>query len=473
MDVLTPPRRPRLALASLYAGVFLPPLDYFIVNLALPAMQAGLHSSQAQLQLTISAYALAYAVTLITGGRLGDLFGRRRLFLLGMSAFVVASALCGLAETPSLLIAGRVLQGASAALLTPQVLASIRASFPPAEQVRLMGIYGFVFGLASVIGQIGGGALIEWSIWGLGWRAVFLLNIPIGLSALAGSWLFLPESRTASGRRVDLPGMLALTAALSLLIVPVTMGREMHWPPWTLWCLVSSLPAFALFIQVERGTARRGREPLVDLAVLSRGPVATGLVLAFLFYSIAAFFLTYGIDLQDGLGWTPLRAGLALAPYGAGYVLGPLATPWLARRIGHALLPVGFGMLVMGFAVCARRLGPDGPDLVFNLGLVLAGTGQGLVLPSLQRIVLARVEPRHAGMTAGAIVATLYIGAACATTVIGGAFFTALGAADLANRAVRYAHAMRVGLDLMVAPLVAGLLISLWALAKHGRRGGV
>jgi EmrB/QacA subfamily drug resistance transporter len=454
------PVRQRLALASLYVGVFLPPLDYFIVNLALPAIHAGLKASEAQIQFTVSAYALAYAVALITGGKLGDLYGRRRIFMTGMAAFVVASALCGLAANGELLVAGRVAQGISAALITPQVLASIRATFSAPMQARLMGLYGFVFGLASIAGQIGGGALIDLRPWGLDWRIVFLVNVPIGLLALTGAWRYLSESRAVHSARIDVPGMIALTVALVLLIYPLTAGREMHWPAWTFWSLGLSVPAFVAFICIERRT----HDPLVDFSILCRPVVASGLMLAFLFYSIAAFFLTYGIYLQEGLGWSPLQSGFGLAPYVVGYLLAPLATPWLARRMGNDLMSLGFGCLASGFALCVLQVGHAAPTLPFYIGLCIAGSGQGIALPSLQRIVLAQVAPSHAGMTAGVIVAMLYIGAAFASACIGGAFFSALGQG---GGAAAYAHAMRVGLSWMLVPLVAGWALSFWMMQRE------
>ncbi|WP_152603313.1 MFS transporter [Burkholderia paludis] len=466
MTIEASPLRRRLALASLYTGVFLPPLDYFIVNLALPAIHVGLKTSDAQIQLTVSAYALAYAVVLITGGRLGDLYGRRRIFMIGMAAFVVTSALCGMATSGAVLVASRVAQGVSAALITPQVLASIRTVFPVPMQARLMGIYGFVFGLASVVGQIGGGALIDLHPWGLDWRAVFLVNVPIGILAVAGTWLYLPESHAKRGARIDIPGMAALTVALMLLIYPLTVGRELHWPAWTFWSLGLCVPAFTAFIRIEHRIAQQARDPLVDISVLRQPVVAIGLLLAFLFYSIAAFFLTYGLYLQEGLGWTPLQSGLGLAPYGAGYLLAPLATPWLARRIGENLMPLGFGCLAGGFVLCATQLGSGAPALPFYIGLLIAGTGQGMALPSLQRIVLADVDARHAGMTAGAIVAMLYIGSAFAAACIGGAFFGALDGAG-GSGASAYAHAMRIGLEWMLVPLVAGFLVSVWMVRRR------
>ena len=466
MTLLIPPFRQWLALASLYIGIFLPPLDYFIVNLALPSIHAGLQATSAQLQLTVSAYALAYAAMLITGGRLGDLYGRRRIFMIGMAAFVVASVLCALATNGEILVAGRILQGASAAMITPQVLASIRTAFPVPMQARLMGIYGFVFGLASVFGQIGGGALIDLHPWGLDWRVVFLVNVPFGLLALMGSWLYLPENRSEYGKHLDIPGAIILTASLVLLIYPLTVGRDLNWPAWTFISICLSAPMIALFVQLERRMARNGRDPLVDLSVLGQPTIATGLLLAFLFYSIAAFFLMYGIYLQEGRGWTPLQSGLGLAPYGAGYILGPIATPLLGRRIGDGLMTLGFGLLAVGFAICASLVGHGAPQWPFYVGLFIAGTGQGVTLPSLQHLVLTNVDGGNAGMTAGAVVAMLYIGAAFAAACIGSVFFSALGHHKTADS---YALAMQVGLEWMLVPLLAGFLISMLLVSRRAR----
>jgi MFS family permease len=446
-----------LALVSLYMGAFLPALDYFIVNLALPAIQTGLHAKPAQIQLTVSAYSLAYAVTLITGGRLGDLYGRRLVFMIGMGAFVVASAMCGLAINGNMLVGGRFLQGASASMITPQVLASIRTVFPIHIQARLMGIYGFVYGLSLIVGQIGGGALIALHPFGLDWRVVFLVNIPIGLMALTGSWRYLAESRSDAGRHIDIQGSFFLTLGLVLLIYPLTVGRELGWPAWSLLCMCLSIPTFAVFVQTENRMLRSGRDPLVDMSVIKRPGIATGLLLAFLFYSIAAFFLTYGIFFQEGHGWTPLESGLLLAPYGAGYIFAPLATPWLGRRIGNHSLTLGFGLLTVGYAICIPEIIHIANQWPLYAALFIAGTGQGITLPTLQHRILENVESRNTGMTAGITVAMLHIGVAFASAFIAGRFFSAL---DHADSPEGYNHAMQICLEWMLVPLTAGFMVS-------------
>ncbi|PXW27262.1 MFS transporter [Paraburkholderia caballeronis] len=446
------------ALVVLLVGAILPPLDYFIVNLALPAIRDGLGASAAQLQLVVSAYACANAVAQITGGRLGDLYGRKRLFMLGMAGFVLASTLCGLATSGSVLVAGRVLQGLFAAILAPQVLATIRSVFAPHEQVRVMSFYGFVFGVAAVIGQLGGGALISLHPFGLGWRAIFLVNLPIGVFALLGSWRFIPESRPPRGARIDLPGTLLLSLFLLMLVYPLTRGREEGWPLWMLACLAGSVPVLGLLLKVEWQRLGAGRDPLLDLR-LFRNPVVTlGLALAFLFYTLSAFFLSYGIWLQGGLQWSPLASGLAILPFGLGFLASPLLMPRLVHRFGgYRVLTLGFALLALGLGTAAALAGIGTPPTGFYAGLAAMGIGQGLVLPSVVRIVLAEVEPDRAGVASGMISATLQIGAAVGAATLGGLFFSALGAHP---DAFDYRHAFRVSMFALVAILILCAVLS-------------
>ncbi|MBN3820279.1 MFS transporter, partial [Paraburkholderia sp. Se-20369] len=374
------------ALVVLLVGAILPPLDYFIVNLALPAIRTGIGAHPTELQLVISAYACANAVAQITGGRLGDLYGRKRIFMIGMAGFVVASTLCGLASSGAVLVAGRVLQGLFAATLAPQVLATIRSVFTPHEQVRVMGFYGFVFGLAAVIGQLGGGALISLHPFGLGWRAIFLVNLPIGVLALLGSWRFIPESRPPRGQRIDLPGTVLLSLFLLMLVYPLTRGHEEGWPLWMTACLIGALPMLGVLLKVEGRRLAAGQDPLLDVRLFRNPVVALGLTLAFLFYMLSAFFLSYGIYLQGCLRWTPLAAGLAILPFGLGFLSSPLLMPRLVGRLGgYRVLTLGCALLSAGLAIAAALAGTDAPGPGFYLGLAAMGVGQGLVLPSIVR----------------------------------------------------------------------------------------
>ncbi|WP_322012856.1 MFS transporter [Paraburkholderia sp. J12] len=446
------------ALVVLLVGAILPPLDYFIVNLALPAIRDGLGAQATELQLVVSAYACANAVVQITGGRLGDLYGRKRVFMVGMAGFVVASTLCGLAGSGSVLVAGRILQGLFAAILAPQVLATIRSVFTPHEQVRVMGLYGFVFGLAAVIGQLGGGALISLHPFGLGWRAIFLVNLPIGILALIGSWRFIPESRPPRGQRIDLPGTLLLSLFLLMLVYPLTRGREAGWPLWMVACLIGALPMLGLLLRVEWRQLLAGNDPLLDVRLFRNPVVALGLALAFLFYTMSAFFLTYGIYLQGGLHWSPLASGLAILPFGLGFLSSPLLMPRLVHRFGgYRVLTLGYVLLASGLAAAAALAGAGEPGVGFYVGLAAIGMGQGLVLPSVVRIVLAEVEPARAGVASGMVTATLQIGAAVGAATLGGVFFSTLGAHP---EVVDYVHAFRTTMFALVAVLAVCVVLS-------------
>lgn len=416
------------ALVVLLIGAILPPLDYFIVNLALPAIRDGIGARPAELQLVVSAYACANAVVQITGGRLGDLYGRKRMFMTGMAGFVVASALCGLADSGAVLVGGRVLQGLFAAILAPQVLATIRSVFSPHEQVRVMGFYGFVFGLAAVIGQLGGGVLIALHPFGLGWRAIFLVNVPIGILALLGSWRFIPESRPPRGQRIDVPGTALLSLFLLMLVYPLTHGREAGWPLWMVACVAGAVPMLGALLAVETRQLAGGRDPLLDVRLLRNPVVALGLALAFLFYMLSAFFLSYGIYLQGCLNWSALQSGLAILPLGVGFLASPLLMPRLVGRFGgHRVLTLGFAMLAAGVATAAALAGEHAPGPGFHAGIAAIGIGQGLVLPSVVRIVLAEVDAARAGVASGMVTAMLQIGAAVGAAALGGLFFARLG----------------------------------------------
>ncbi|MGF6741771.1 MFS transporter [Paraburkholderia atlantica] len=456
--------RQALALAVLFVGAFLAPLDYFIVNLALPSIHTGLNASDAQLQLVVSAYASAYAVLLITGGRLGDLFGRRRVFMTGMAAFVIASALCGFATSGHMLVIARIVQGIAAAVMAPQVLATIRAVVPLHQQTRVMSLYGFVFGLSSIVGQLGGGALITYHPFGLDWRVIFLINIPIGIAAFIGTWKFVPENQPATHTGVDLKGVALLSAVLLLVIYPMTHGREAGWPAWTFVMFALAVPVFALFVATERRVERGGGHPLVDLQLFRNRAFALGLVLAFLFYCNSAFFLTYGIFLQTGLHWTPLASGIAIMPFAVGFVIGPLTSPAVVKRIGAHVLTLGFSMMTLGFTVTGWSSTQSAtPDLLFYSGLVCAGVGHGLLLPSIMRIVLQEVVPEKAGLASGVVSSTLQIGSAFGTAAVSGAFFGALGGSAAP---ASYAHAFQLSLAINAALMFVCIGLSV-LLVRH------
>jgi EmrB/QacA subfamily drug resistance transporter len=422
------PRR-WLLLPIILAGAMLGPIDFFIVNVALPTIQTGLSMSAAQVQFVVAAYTVAYAVLLTIGGRLGDLYGRKRMYLTGMVGFGVASALCGLAPNAEVLIFGRAVQGVMAAIMAPQVLAMIHTIFPLAERPRALGIFAAVFGFAAIVGQLAGGFLVALHPAGLTWQAIFLVNLPICAPVVVAAAFLLPDHRPARGVKPDVPGILMLTLTLLLLVYPAVEGREAGWPAWSFIALACVLPSLAIFVQVERWQLACGRAPLVDLRLFANPRFVLGLTIGLLFYASAVFFLTYALYLQDGLGWTALSASLAILPFGFGFFLGPFATPALLRRWGPAVvLNFGFGLMAIGnFGSFASTLVTGTPGPLFYVGLFFAGLGQGFVLPSLLRVVLHEASAEHAGLAAGLVNSILQIGSALSISIIGGVFFSVLG----------------------------------------------
>ena len=460
----TPSRAPIIAVLLL--GAFLPPLDFYIVNLALPAIRNGLQATGGQLQLIVSCYASAYAVFLITGGRLGDLYGRKQMFIAGMTGFIMASAICGLAPNGSGLILGRVLQGASAAVMAPQVLATIRTIFSTEEQPRVIGLYGSVFGLAAIVGQLFGGALITLHPLGFTWQSIFLINIPIGIFALIGAFRFLPEIQPSSRPKIDLVGVLLLSLFLGSIIYPLTRGRETGWPAWTFISFTASIPLLVLFVWFEGWLGTTGGSPLVDLRLFKNRTFVAGLGMAFLFYCISVFFLTFGIYLQNGLGWSPLASGIGILPFAFGFFAGTLRSAKLYARIGNHILSAGFGLLAAGFAITAAALPAGfGPGVTFYLGLICAGVGQGLLQPSTVRIVLTEVAPEQAGLAAGIVTSILQVGAAVGVAAVGSVFFTVLGQQSSAGA---YGNAFASALAVAACLQVLGMLLA--TKMNHRRR---
>lgn len=415
------PRR-WLALGVLLAGTLLPPLDFFIVNVALPAIQADLQATPALAQLVVSVYAAAYAVTLILGGRLGDLYGRKRMFLVGMLGFGVASALCGCAPSPGVLVAGRLLQGISAAVMAPQSLASIHAIFPVQEKSRALGIYGATFGAASVAGQLLGGLLVSVDLFGLGWRMVFLINLPVIALAVPAALSWVRDSRSEQAGRLDIAGALMLAAGLLALVVPLIEGRERGWPWWCVGLLALSPPLLLAFWRGEQRLERGHGTPLVPPSVLASPGLRRSLAATFFFYTIAPFFLLFAVYEQRGLGHGALTAGLAVLPLGIGFLLGPLCSAAVARRLKADTAAFGMGLEVVGMLAAAGLAWADAPAWL-PAPLFLIGLGQGIALPALVRLNVDQVAARWAGLAAGLVNATLQISAAVSTATLGGLFF--------------------------------------------------
>ena len=447
-----------IALMVLLTGGFLPPLDFFIVNVALSSIHESLDASPAELQLVISGYAAAFAVFLITGGRLGDLYGRRRCFLGGLAAFSVASLGCGLATSPALLIASRIVQGSAAAVLQPQVLGSIRALFPEERALsRAMSAYGIMMGLAGAIGQFSGGALIQWNPADLGWRIVFLLPLPVcALTLLLGAGL-VPETSSGKEVRLDLGGAALISLALAAIVVPLSVGREQRWPAWVFVTLACVPILTALFLRHEARLSRTGGMPLVDLALFRIPSFRRGVLVSALFFFTTSFYLLFGLYQQEGRGIAPLQTGLAIVPYGIGLFLGPLLSAPLTR-LRPRLLSIGMGIqvtfyIVIGVLVAAGITGP-----LLSLAVLLAGTGQGIAFPRLFAIVLGDVPSAQAGVAAGIASSAMQVGAAVSVAAIGSLFFILLGSATDERS---WAHAFSTAQWTLSAGLFLAMLIAI------------
>ncbi|TQS25859.1 MFS transporter [Microbispora sp. KK1-11] len=408
-------------LPTVLTGVFVAILDFFIVNVAIPTTQRDLHAGPSAIEWVVAGYALAYGSGLVLGGRLGDVFGRRRMFALGLALFTLASVACGLAPDAGSLVAARVVQGAAAAVLAPQVLAVIRTAYSGAAQARAVNAYALTMGLAAVFGQLAGGLLIQADLFGLGWRACFLINLPIGAAALAATWRVIPESRAAGAVRLDLGGAALVTLALAATLLPLIEGREQGWPVWT-W--VSFALAVALLLAYAR---RRHDSPLIDLALFRERAVTAGLLTNLAFsMGMAAYFLIFAMYSQEGRGLDALHAGLVFTPIGAGYLAASLLAPRLAARFGRQIIAFGGLTRAVSLAVLLIAVAGNAPIGWLVPVLAVDGAGMGLVLAPIMGTVLSRVAPHHAGGAAGALTTAQQVGGALGVGIIGIVFYGAL-----------------------------------------------
>jgi EmrB/QacA subfamily drug resistance transporter len=459
---MTSPRsRSPLLLPVLFAPVFMVILDVFIVNVTAPSLRAELGASESEVQWVVAAYLLTYAISLITGGRLGDVFGRRRMFRLGVAGFTIASVLCAAAPNPTALIAARLLQGFAGAAMWPQVLSIIQVELDPRERPRAFGIQGLVSGLAAIAGQIVGGGLIALDVFGLGWRSVFLINIPVGVAALLASGPVISESRSETARRLDLAGVALGSLVLVLSMVPLVEGREVGWPVWAFAALVAALPAAVLFVALERRVAARGRAPLVELRLLEAPSFRIGVLSAMILYGVISFFLLLSIYLQEGLGLSAIDSGLAFTPLAVAFVGGSIGGPRLGERRREHLPQAGAALAAIGLlaTIAVVRSSPGGAVSAGLLGaLVVFGAGMGLAIPGLINLSLRAVPPSDAGAASGLLTTSQQIGNALGVALVGTIFFAELGSR---SDAAAYGDALSVAMGVQVIlALAAAALVS-------------
>jgi EmrB/QacA subfamily drug resistance transporter len=427
------PALPLAGLITVLVGVLLPMTDFFIVNVALPTMRHDLHASSALLELVVSGYATAYAVLLVLGGRLGDAHGRRRLFLGGIALFTVTSLLCGLAPNATTLVIARVLQGAAAALMVPQTLSTIQATGNGDSRSRALGWYGATGGVAAVAGQLLGGALLSANIGGSGWRAIFFVNIPVGLVGLVLATRYVPETKAERVHRIDVRGTVLLALTLVAVLIPLTEGRSLGWPIWSIAVLALSPVGVIGFVALERNLERQGGSPLVPPSIMQHTSMRRGLILAIPFFAtFGAFMFIYALVVQGTLGFSPLRAGAAMAPMAGAFLLTSLATTRLVARYGRKVIGVGATIQLVGLLVLIASLTAWWPHIsLLDLvpGLLVMGAGQGLVMSPLIRVVLSEVPVESAGAGSGVLTTMQQTSLALGVATIGSAYL-ALAPAD-------------------------------------------
>ena len=448
------PRR-WLILAVILAAECMDLLDATVVNVAAPAIHRELHTSSTGLQWIVGGYAFSIAVGLMTGGRLGDLFGRRRMFIIGAIGFTTASLLCGIAPNTGTLIAFRLVQGLAAAVMLPQGLGVIREVFPADELPKAFGIFGPVIGLAAVLGPIVGGALVDWNLAGSGWRLVFLVNLPVGLLAIVGSILLLPRTEpTHASSRLDLSGAVLSGAACLALVFPLIQGREYGWPWWTYVSIAGSLVLFVAFGLQQRRRTALNRDPLVLTSVFGHRGFSAGMLVMLLFFAgMSGVLLTFSIFLQVGDGYSPLHTGVVFIPMSLGMAVGAgLSGAVLGKKLGRVAIQLGAVITLAGWIVLAAIVkgGASGLDLL--PGLALAGLGMGLAVAPLFDIVLASVTDDETGSASGILNAQQQLAGALGVAVLGTIFFDTLTQG--------FVHALTLTLWVQVGTLVAMLLVS-------------
>lgn len=426
----TTPRR-GLAIGILLFASFMDLLDVTIVQVALPSIGADLAASEAQLEWIVSGYLLAFAVGLITGGRLGDLYGRRRIFLVGIAGFTLASAAAAAAGSGDALVVTRIAQGLFAALMVPQLLASVQALFTPRERAPMYGLIGGVAGIAAVAGPVLGGWLVDADLWGLGWRSVFLINVPVGIVIFALAIRFVPETRSSRPMRLDLVGVALLSAVVLAFMVPLVEGQTLGWPAW-LWIPVAAgVVLLVVFVAYSRRRMRRDNSALLPMPLFADRGFSAGIVTQSAFQgALNAFTLPFIIYLQIALGFDALTAGLNLLAFSLGALVGTGAVIPLVAKVGKYLVTTGAVIMAVGvlwvFAIVADT-GADFSGWAAVWPMLVSGLGLALLIIPLVDVALATVPVADAGAASGAYSTFQQLGAAAGVAVSTTVFFTIVG----------------------------------------------
>jgi len=444
-----------IALVAMFMAIF----DFYIINVAIPSLQSQLKIGRGTLELVIGGYTFTYASFLIAAGRWGDIFSYKRLFMTGMGLFTVASFFCGISQNGTELVATRLIQGVGAALMVPQVVALITVTFAPPERMKALSWFGATIGLAVVSAQVLGGALLSANVANLGWRVIFLINIPIGAVTLLLAARLLPDARAPKRPKQDVVGNIGIALALGLAILPIVVGRSEHWPVWGWIMLAASVPVAIAALVYEKRLPARGGQPMLDLTLFQNRTYSVGLAIivgVMTFYSGFLFCMT--IFLQFGLGLTPLQAGLTFGPMGLAFALSSLMARPMLMRFGVIVITVGQALLVSSTLVLLISLEASGRHTsVWEMvaPMILGGLGTGVTLPALTGVVMSKVALPQAGVASGVLTTAQQFAQTTGVAVLGVIFFSALGT-DLDK--VGYVHALTVvgasGIGLSVLTLI-------------------
>ncbi|WP_427166903.1 MFS transporter [Streptomyces sp. C1-1] len=474
--VVPPDRRRWFALAIVMTAAFMDLVDVTIVNVAIPSIQRDAGASFSQIQWITAGYALAFAAALITGGRLGDIHGRKQLFLIGIGGFTLASALCGFAAGPEMLVASRVLQGGMAAMMVPQVLSIVHATFPAHERGKVFGLFGAVVGLGAVLGPLLGALLTEWNLFGLEWRPIFLINLPVGVAGLVLGSRFITESKAPRALKLDLVGVALVTLGLLMLLYPLTRGRELGWPLWGYASMAGAVLVFGALVAYERRKAARDGSPLVELSLFRVKSFAAGIAVQTVFgVALGVFFLVWTLYMQIGLGWSPLRAGLTGIPFSiAVSTAAGLSVQKLVPRFGRKVLQAGALLMAAGVLLYiweSDRYGLGIASWQMALPLVVMGVGMGLIVAPLTDAVLTDVPREHAGSASGLINTVQQMGNALGLGLVSVVFFGAIGdRLTPAQVGPAFVHAFQHALG-WVAAVMAAIFLLMFALPGRAAQG--
>jgi MFS family permease len=463
------------ALAVLLCGTFMASLDTAIVNVAGPAIQRDVGVSGAALQLVISGYALAYAALLITGARLGDDYGHRRLFLAGLAGFTATSLLAGLAWSTEVLIAARIGQGVAAAAMGPQVMTVIQLQYDGAARMKAMALLATVVSAGVVAGQVLGGALVDADLLGTAWRPVFLINVPVGVALLAVGARLLPQTRMPRGRAMDWIGVALMTDVIALAMVPLVFGHEVDWAWWTWTCLAAAVPTAVLLAAHLRRTRARGGAPVVDVALLGRARFGLGMAsTTAVMIAYGGFLFTFTLHLQEGLADSPLRAGLTFAPYAIGFAITSLGVPALPPALGRRLAPAGLALSAVGYAGLGLLTGGGGAwsDAEALPLLVLAGAGFGAGYSQVITRSIAGVPADQAHEASGLFNTINMLGFALGVAVLGSAFLSQVDGAASGTAAADITGSAFETVGLGCAALCAAGIALVIALTRAEDRAG-